>query len=418
MRRWYQQLDFLSVFVWLCLCACGLVAIYSSTHGEAQEFLLSTVQNSFQRQLMWLGISLIAFVGTLLIPVNLLTRLAPLIYISTIVLLIVALVIGREVSGARSWVYIGPYGFQSSELAKIGALCMCAYLWTSRLELQKIFHRAGLIAAILVLPAMLIVLQNDLGTTLVFAGLIPVLWLCNGIPLRIVGVILIFPIAGYLAIIHWMIAVGFIAVVGLVAWVGTRDFKWIGVGVLASAMTIGMATFALNYVFQPYQVDRIVSFSNPEASEFRSGVGFHLVQSKAALGSGGFWGHGFKQGSQTQGRYIPEQSTDFVFSVIGEEWGFVGSVLVLLLFASLILRLIWLSQSIEHPFATCLICGVAGLFLIHVVINLGMVLGLLPVIGIPLPFFSYGGSALLTNSILLGLALSIYMRRSELSLYR
>jgi len=417
MRRWYKNLDFLSVLVWFSLCACGLVAIYSSTHGEAQEFLLSTVQNSFQRQLMWLGISTIAFAVTLFIPMKLLIRLTPLIYISTVILLIIALVIGREVSGARSWVYIGPYGFQSSELAKIGALCMCAHAWTSRLEVTKLLYRGGLIVAILALPAILIVLQNDLGTTLVFVGLIPILWLCNGIPLRILGVILIFPIAGYLAIVNWMIAAGFTVVVGLIAWLGTRDFKWTTVGVLAGALTIGTATFALNHIFQPYQVDRIVSFSNPEASEFRSGVGFHLVQSKAALGSGGFWGHGFKQGSQTQGRYIPEQSTDFVFSVIGEEWGFVGSILVLFLFATLILRLIWLSQSIEHPFAICLICGVAGLFLIHVVINLGMVLGLLPVIGIPLPFFSYGGSALLTNTILLGIALSIYMRRSEFSLY-
>ncbi len=416
MRRWYRNLDLSTLIAWICLCCCGLIAIYSSTHGEAQEFLLNTVQDSFQRQLLWLGISSVAFVIALTIPTGWMIRLSPYAYAMTIGLLIAALIFGREVSGARSWVYLGPLSIQSSELAKVGSLLMVAYLFTLRTRHSPTVF-GGLIAVTLLLPASLIIFQNDLGTALVFFGLLPVLWLCTNVPLRIVGLVIIFPIAGYLAIVNWQVAIGFTVAVGIVAWLGTQNFKWITAGILASALTIGTATFALNYVLQPHQVARIVSFSNPEADEFRSGVGFHLVQSKAALGSGGFWGHGFQQGSQTQGRYIPEQSTDFVFSVVGEEWGFVGSVIVLLLFTTLLLRLIRLSQSVDHPFGICLICGAAGVFLIHVCVNLGMVLGLLPVIGIPLPFLSYGGSALLTNTLILGLALSAYMRRAEFSLY-
>ncbi len=417
MRTWYRNLDFSTLLVWVALCICGLIAIYSSTHGEGRDFLLDTVQNSFKRQGLWLLISAVALTTILLIPMRLLARMVPWIYFATIGLLIVALVIGREVGGARSWVYFGPIGFQSSELAKVGGLLMATFVLASKRKDLFTLPTALIGTGVLVLPALLIVLQNDLGTALVFLGLIPILALCSGVPLRIVGLLILCPISGYLAILNWQIALGFTALVGIIAWFGTRSRLWLSVSVLASAITIGGATFALQHVLQPHQVARIASFSNPDAEEYRTNVGFHLVQSKAALGAGGWFGLGFQQGTQTQGRYIPEQSTDFVFSVIGEEWGFVGGILVLILLASLMLRLIFLSRAIDHPFGNLVVSGVAGIFLIHVCVNIGMVLGLLPVIGIPLPFLSYGGSALLTNTVLMGLALACYMRRAEFSLY-
>ena len=415
MRRWYKNLDFVILLVWVALCICGLIAIYSATHGDAQEYLLNTVQRNFQRQITWLFICAGALSVIMLLPIRLFIRLTPWIYLASMALLVIALVFGREVSGARSWVYLGPFGFQSSELAKVGTLLMAAFILSSRKG--SIESTALPVVGVLALPAILVILQNDLGTALVFVGLIPILWLWAGIRLRVVGLLIIFPIAGYLTILDWTIALGFTAVVGIIAWFTTRSPAWVTLGVLAGVITLGVASFALNAVFQPHQVARIESFLNPEADEYRAGVGFHLVQSKAALGSGGWFGEGHMKGSQTQGRYIPEQSTDFVFSVIGEEWGFVGSILVLLLFAILMLRLIRLAREIEHPFGSIVAAGTAGIFLIHISVNIGMVLGLLPVIGIPLPFLSYGGSALLTNTTLMGLALAAYMRRSEFAMY-
>ena len=415
MRRWYKNLDFPILLVWVALCICGLIAIYSATHGDAQEYLLNTVQRNFQRQIIWLCICVGALSVIMLLPIRLFIRLTPWIYLASMALLVIALVFGREVSGARSWVYLGPFGFQSSELAKVGTLLMAAFILSSRKG--SIESTALPMVGVLALPAILVILQNDLGTALVFVGLIPILWLWAGIRLRVVGLLIIFPIAGYLTILDWTIALGFTAVVGIIAWFTTRSPAWVTFGVLAGVITLGVASFALNAVFQPHQVARIESFLNPEADEYRAGVGFHLVQSKAALGSGGWFGEGHMKGSQTQGRYIPEQSTDFVFSVIGEEWGFVGSILVLLLFAILMLRLVRLAREIEHPFGSIVAAGAAGIFLIHISVNIGMVLGLLPVIGIPLPFLSYGGSALLTNTTLMGLALAAYMRRSEFAMY-
>jgi len=415
MRRWYKNLDFPILLVWVALCICGLITIYSATHGDAQEYLLNTVQRNFQRQIVWLFICVGALSVIMLLPIRLLIRLTPWIYLASMALLVIALVFGREVSGARSWVYFGPFGFQSSELAKVGTLLMAAFILSSRKG--SIESTALPMVGVLVLPAILVILQNDLGTALVFVGLIPILWLWAGIRLRVVGLLIIFPIVGYLTILDWTIALGFTAVVGIIAWFTTRSPAWVTLGVLAGVITLGVASFALNAVFQPHQVARIESFLNPEADEYRAGVGFHLVQSKAALGSGGWFGEGHMKGSQTQGRYIPEQSTDFVFSVIGEEWGFVGSILVLLLFAILMLRLVRLAREIEHPFGSIVAAGAAGIFLIHISVNIGMVLGLLPVIGIPLPFLSYGGSALLTNTTLMGLALAAYMRRSEFAMY-
>src|SRR5690606_32535002 len=156
----------------------------------------------------------------------------------------------------------------------------------------------------------------------------------------------------------------------------TRDRRQMVLAGLFSGGTVVAVTVALNKILQPYQLARVISFTNPEAEEFRKGVGFHLVQSKAAIGSGGLFGKGFMEGTQTQGAYVPEQSTDFVFSVIAEEWGFVGSIAILLLFAVLLTRLIRLGTQVKHPFGSMVAAGAAGIYLIHIFINIGMVTGL------------------------------------------
>jgi rod shape determining protein RodA len=217
--------------------------------------------------------------------------------------------------------------------------------------------------------------------------------------------------------VYWPAALGFAVLFTLGLYWHTKDYRITALAGVFTGGTMVTALFALTKVLKLHQVARVVSFTNPEAEEYRSGVGFHLVQSKAAIGSGGLFGKGFMEGTQTQGRYIPEQSTDFVFSVIGEEWGFLGTILVIALFAFFLIRLVSLGAQVKHPFGSMMAAGAAGIFLVHVFINVGMVTGMLPVIGIPLPFLSYGGSALLANSAMLAIILNLHMRRDDFSIY-
>ena len=239
----------------------------------------------------------------------------------------------------------------------------------------------------------------------------------SGLSLSVILLMISPAVAGYLTLLSAPLALAF-------ALLCTGGLWWLSrqrvIAALAMALTGGVTTvvsLVLNKILQPYQVKRLLSFTNPGAEEFRQGVGFHLVQSRAALESGGLWGTGFMQGPQTQGAYVPEQTTDFIFSVVAEEFGLVGSLFVLGLLAALLLRLIKLGADVKHPFGSIVAAGAVGVYLIHIVINVGMVSGMLPVIGLPLPFLSYGGSAMLANTALLGIVLNTHMRREDLSIY-
>ena len=417
MRAWYRNLDYLSLLAWLALVGAGLVAIYSTTHGPAAEYLLESVRRNFGRQLMWTGISAVGIGTALALPVRFFRKGAYAIYAFTLLLLVAALVFGREVNGAKSWLSFGPISLQVSELAKVGTLLAVAQLLASRRPNASQLRYAFGAVALLLVPAALIVLQNDTGTALVFVALVPVMLFWSGLPVVLVVLMIAPALAGYLAIVYLPAAVAFAVLFtgGLYVYTQAREVAWLAA--LATGGTTLVVKLALTSVLQPYQVARIISFTNPEAEEFRRGVGFHLVQSKAAIGSGGLFGKGFMDGTQTQGAYVPEQSTDFVFSVIGEEWGFVGAALVLALFALLLVRIVWLGAQVKHPFGSLLGAGVVGVYLVHVLVNVGMVTGLLPVIGIPLPFISYGGSALLANTAMLAIVLSVHMRRDDFSIY-
>ncbi len=417
MRVWYRNIDYGLLFLWLAVVSLGLVAIYSTTHGPASEFLLATVQNNFNRQLMWLGVCLVVLAVTLLLPVRFFQYGAYPIYGVLMLLLLLALFAGHEVNGARSWLRFGPLQLQVSELAKVGTVLAVAQLLSVRRRSANSVRYAVLAVMLIVFPAAVIVLQNDMGTALVFLGLIPVMLFWSGLPATTLLLMVSPVMAGYLAIVYMPAAIAFALVFTLFILWYTRERY---LGVLAFIFTGGTAVvlvFALSNILQPYQVKRLLSFTNPEAAEFRDNVGFHLVQSKAAIGSGGMMGKGFMQGTQTQGAYVPEQSTDFVFSVIGEEFGFVGGMIVLILFGLLFIRIMRVGVQTKHPFGVMVAAGAVGIYLVHVFINVGMATGILPVIGIPLPFLSYGGSALLANSMMLAIILNLAMRRDDFSIY-
>lgn len=414
---WYRTMDYVTPLLWLALVAIGLTAIYSTTHGPASEFLLETVRQNFSRQLTWAGICVVGIVVALLLPVRFYQTGAFVIYAGSLLLLVMALLFGREINGAKSWLTLGPMNLQVSELAKVGTVLAVAQLLASKRPGADNIRYAVMAVVLIVIPGVLIVLQNDTGTALVFFGLIPIMLFWSGLPLSTVLLVVSPALAGYIAIWSKLAGALFAVAFTLGMYLTTRERHLTIFAGLFTAAPVAALSLLLTRVLKPYQVARIRSFTNPEAEEFRQGVGFHLVQSKAAIGSGGLTGKGFMQGTQTRGGFVPEQSTDFIFSVIGEEFGFLGTALVLLLFAFLLIRLVRLGVQMKHPFGTLVAVGAAGIYLIHIFINIGMVTGLLPVIGIPLPFLSYGGSALLANTGMLAIVLSLYMRRDDFSIY-
>lgn len=417
MRTWYNNLDFLSLLFWCLLVIVGLTAIYSATNSPASEFLLASVRRNFNRQLLWFAVSGFALIVAMLLPVRFYQQTAFPIYVFTVFLLLGALLFGREINGAKSWIMIGSMQLQVSEFAKVGMVLGVAQVVGIRRPKRMGIRFALLVVGMILLPAFLIVLQNDMGTALVFIGFIPIALFWSGLELDLLLIMIAPAIAGYLSIVYepgaWIFAIGFT----LIMYFRTHDRNLTWLSGLFSVGTVLVASLALTQLLQPHQVARIQSFTDPGAEQFRLNEGFQQVQSMAAIGSGGWAGKGFMQGTQTQGVFVSEQSTDFVFSVIGEEFGFLGSLIVLALFLGLLLRLVQLGSRIKHPFGVMVAAGAVGIYLIHIFINIGMATAILPVIGIPLPFLSYGGSALLANTVLLAIVISLYMRKDDFSIY-
>ena len=416
MRPWYKNLDWTSLALWATLVGVGLTAIYSATHGPAREFLLESVQQNFNRQSTFLGVSVVAVLIILALPARFIVKLAPVAYVFCLGLLVAALAFGREVNGAKSWLYIGPVGLQVAEIAKVGTvLAVTALLGRKEARRGSVPYLLGAIVLIIV-PAVLVVMQNDTGTGLVFLALIPVMMFWSGaVPLPWMALAGGAAVAVYLVIVNPLYAAVFVglATAGMLVWTRSRGMAalmLVGVGAVAIA-----AWFGLFKVLEPHQIDRLVAFDDPEA--YRFGAGFHVIQAKAAIGSGGIFGKGFTEGTQTQLAYIPENSTDFIYCVIGEEFGFLGTMFVLVVFAFLLIRLASLGVQAGFALPRLFIAGVTGIFLVHIIINVGMTIGLMPVIGIPLPFISYGGSALLANTAMLAIALNLHARRDEFAVY-
>lgn len=418
MKTLLRKLDPWTLLLWAGLVTAGLVALYSTTHGPAMEYLSASVRDNFYRQLMWIGLSAVGIGILLLFPVRILRYAAYPAYAATLVLLGLSLVAGVEVHGTQAWLALGPFRLQVSEFAKVGTVLAVAQLLSERhTRTARDLSFALKAAALIVVPAVLVILQNDLGTALVFFGLVPIMLFWSGLSLSVILLMISPAIAGYLALLSTPAALAFAVVFTAGLWWHSGQRYIAAFAATFTAGVTAVVSLVLSKILQPYQVKRLLSFTNPGAEEFRQGVGFHLVQSKAALQSGGLWGTGFMQGPQTQGTYVPEQTTDFIFSVIAEEFGLVGSLLVLVLLAALLLRLIKLGADVKHPFGSIVAAGAVGVFLIHIFINIGMVTGMLPVIGLPLPFLSYGGSAILANTALLGIVLNTHMRREDLSIY-
>jgi rod shape determining protein RodA len=400
------KLDPWLLFPMAGLIVFGLMAIYSATNGTGDPSL-------FYRQFAWALFGVLALALVYYNDVRFIRDNSYIFYVIGILLLLAVLVFGKKIAGQTSWMRIGFLSFQPSEIAKMATiLALARFLSDDETDIRSIPHL--LIAlAIPFLPVLLIMLQPDMGTMLTFLPLIATMLVLAGFDIYIL-MLIVFPvilmISGFFNI--YLI---FVLSVILMAFLLFQHKKFkphqlfvIGSGLAASLFT---HRFAVE-ILKPHQIKRIQTFIDPMSDP--RGAGYNALQAKIAISSGGFWGKGFLQGTQTQLRFIPAQWTDFIFCVIAEELGFIGASLLIALYLTLILRIIWAIYSINNKFVELTLAGFVSLLFIHVIINVGMTLGFIPVIGVPLPFVSYGGSSLVGNMVMVGLAMNFFRNKRSL----
>ena len=403
MKSYFKDFfDYKVFFVVLALVGIGLVSIYSAT------FDIRAAVN-FKRQAIFAGVGFAVMLAAWLVPLKTVQRLSFAFYGITLAVLFFILVYGATHKGARSWFgLMQGFGGQPSEFAKIATvLAVAAYFSQANVSISNLKHFLTGVA-IFIVPMALILAQPDLGTTIVFFfTLLPLLYWAGASNFILIALLVpILVAAGALfGTAQFLIA----AAIGAGLLYYFRENRFAAVVAFGITLAIGLTVQIIYERLAPYQQKRITTFLNPEAD--LQGAGYNVFQSKIAIGSGGLWGKGFLHGTQTQLNYIPEQWTDFIFCVPGEEFGFFGASLVLILLFSLLMHGVNLASQSKNRFGSIVSIGFAGIWAAHVVINTGMAMALLPVIGIPLPFMSYGGSALVANMLMAGILMNVYSNR-------
>jgi rod shape determining protein RodA len=427
-------IDFALLFPAIILAAFGILFIYSSGINASGV----QVSNEYIKQIIFASIGLVLALALAMINYRRLYEISIYLYLGTLALLVYTCLFGREVSGARAWIGIGSFGIQPSEFAKITTIILLARYLDSTRRTTASFTRFALSCAIVFIPMGLILLQPDFGTSLVFIPILLVMTFIAGIPLKYIlffvscialtGLLTVLPLwqtyimrnAG--SSLDILMDIRFIAVTALsmlavlsIALFGffryrKQYFYWI---VYASAIVI--LSLGLSYLshkaLKDYQIMRLIVFLDPNVDP--QGSGWNIIQSITAIGSGGLWGKGYLQGTQSHYRFLPQQSTDFIFSIYTEEWGYAGALLAFGLFLLISLRLVRIIKTTADTFGSLITAGLSSVYIFHFLINVGMTMGIMPITGIPLLFMSYGGSAMLTAMAGIGLALSVNMRRYE-----
>lgn len=370
-RRQLRNLDPLLLLVTALLIGCGLVAIYSATRslpgiGDPHYYI--------RRQVQWIFIGVVGLVGMLSYDYRAYDKWSRILYIGTLAVLASVFVLGSTAMGAERWLVIGPIRLQPSEFAKISIIITLAAHLDRKSDLSR---PRDLISPLLhvAVPMGLIMLQPDFGTTLVFGAIaLGMLYFAGANPKHLLAIVI--------------------------------------AGVLAVAGAAYLSAEGYLPLLKEYQVKRLTVFLDPYAD--RMGDGWNVIQSMIAIGSGGFFGKGLFGGSQTQLNFLPARHTDFIYSVVGEEFGFLGAAFLLFLFALLLWRLLRITVIAKDRFGSLITAGVTSMFLFHILVNIGMTLGVMPITGITLPFISQGGSSLLANLLCIGLVANVVMRRRKI----
>lgn len=415
-----RRVDWISVLIFISLVGIGWLNIYSSTFSEdnGSAFDLGSL---YGKQLVFIGISLVTIVLVMALDASFYERFSSVFYIISLVLLLGLFFFGKTIAGATSWYNLGFFNLQPSEIAKSAtALALAKYLSDIQTDIKRKKDQF-LSILIFILPALLIIPQPDPGSALVFFSLIFVLF-HEGLPLWYLGValiaILIFITTLMFGSVWVSIGVALtIAIIYLTKRPSVKIPVLPVVGIFALILAFSLSVnFVFQNVFEQRHRDRFSLWlrleKDPDKLEdIRKTIGYNTYQSEKAIESGGFFGKGFLEGTRTKGDFVPEQHTDYIFTTVGEEWGFLGTSVVVILFSVLLLRLVHLAERQKNPFSRMYGYGVVSILLIHYFINIGMVIGVLPTIGIPLPFFSYGGSGLIGFTLLLFIFLRLDANR-------
>lgn len=406
MTEFFKKVDYIILISLLGLLVLGLLALYSTSHTGDTSI---TGNNFFLKQIFWILLGLVFMVFIFFIPHKWIYAAAYPLYAMSLILLLFVLFFGKIGQGAERWLQVGPFSFQPSEFAKLATVLAVAR-YISREDVNLNAPRDFILAGMLVVvPFLMIIRQPDLGTSMVFTALALPMFYWSGLKLSNL-LLIIMPVLFILGSFQFLTFLILMIVLVLYLLYSHRSKLVIVFNFLLN-ISMGLLTPVLWNHLKPYQKNRIKIFLNPEADP--RGAGYQIIQSKVAIGSGGGLGKGFMQGSQTQLRFLPEQHTDFIYAVIGEEFGFVGAMLGLILFFLLLMRGVKIATMVRNRFNSIVAIGIVTIIAFHTIINLGMTVGLLPVTGLPLPFVSYGGSSLLTNMIMVGILLNYYKNRYE-----
>lgn len=435
--RIFELFDLILLITMLLLVTIGIVFIYSSSVNSDGI----SVSREYIRQIVFGSTGLVLMATIAILDYRKLAKQAPKLFIGMILILIYTAKFGRVVNGARSWLGVGNLGVQPSEFCKIIYIFFLAWYFE---RTDKVSDRKRFITSLCIMgvPLMLILLQPDLGTASVYIPIFLVMCFMAGIPLRYLFMVFL---TGMLTIVFTVLpvweseilqrsvpilkiltdqrlrfiviaATGTITLIGIIGYMLFKNkyYYWIAYcfGIITIALIMSIAA---SRRLEPYQMQRLIIFIDPESDPL--GAGWNIIQSKIAIGSGNMLGQGFLQGIQSHLRFLPQQSTDFIFSILSEEWGFVGGCVVFALYLIILFRIISIIKGTKHLFGYYIASGILAMFFFHFIVNVGMVMGIMPITGIPLVFLSYGGSSLWTGMICIGILMSINFHQESEFIY-
>ena len=425
------NIDYLLLLPVVILLALGILFIYSSGITSTGN----QVSREFIRQIIWASIGLAAALVLALVNYRRFYSISLYIYLISLLPLVYTLIFGRVVNSTR-WLRIGSFGIQTSEFVKISVIILLARYLADTERNNDSFSRFFISCLIVFIPMGIVLIQPDLGTSLVYIAILITMTFAAGISIRYVafmtccigltGIFLVLPLwQTYILrktmpvltvltnpkiILITSLFLIIIAVISLFGYLkyAKRYFYWLVYGSAIIVFSLG-ASYAARFVLKNYQLMRLIVFLDPNVDP--RGAGWNIIQSVTAIGAGGLTGRGYLQGTQSHYRFLPEQSTDFIFSIFSEETGFLGGLLVFALFLLICQRLLLTMKTTADPFAKYVCAGLAGMISFHFIVNVGMTMGIMPITGIPLLFMSYGGSSVIAVMIGIGLVLSIFIRR-------